>query len=121
MPAAKTDLLWLPAAVWVPALTATGLTGVHFHDLRHAGNHMVAAAGTNLRELMERMGHSSSRAALICLHSTNERQRTPASVRPATASRTGRRIMIVWERTRRPLTWALAGRPGRESNARPTA
>ena len=78
MPAAKTDLLWLPAAVWVPALTATGLTGVHFHDLRHAGNHMVAAAGANLRELMERMGHSSSRAALIYLHSTDERQRTLA-------------------------------------------
>ena len=78
MPAAKTDLLWLPAAVWVPALTATGLTGVHFHDLRHAGNHMVAAAGANLRELMERMGHSSSRAALICLHFTDERQRTLA-------------------------------------------
>ena len=48
-------------------MTATGLTGVHFHDLRHAGNHMVAAAGANLRELMERMGHSSSRAALICV------------------------------------------------------
>ena len=78
MPAAKTDLLWLPAAVWVPALTATGLTGVHFHDLRHAGNHMVAAAGASLRELMERMGHSSSRAALIYLHSTDERQRTLA-------------------------------------------
>ena len=27
--------------VWQPALAATGLTGVHFHDLRHAGNHMV--------------------------------------------------------------------------------
>jgi integrase len=60
-------------------MTATGLTGVHFHDLRHAGNHMVAAAaGAHLRELMERMGHSSSRAALIYLHSTDERQRTLA-------------------------------------------
>jgi hypothetical protein len=32
-------------------------------------------AGGNLRELMERMGHSTSRAALIYLHSTSPRQR----------------------------------------------
>ena len=35
-------------------------------------------AGASLRELMERMGHSSSRAALIYLHSTDDRQRTLA-------------------------------------------
>ncbi len=65
-------------ATWVPALAATGLAGIHFHDLRHAGNHLVAEAGANLRELMERMGHASSRAALIYLHSTDDRQRTLA-------------------------------------------
>jgi hypothetical protein len=59
-------------------MTATGLTGIHFHDLRHAGNHLVAEAGASLRELMERMGHASSRAALIYLHSTDDRQRTLA-------------------------------------------
>jgi hypothetical protein len=48
---------------------------VHFHDLRHTGNTLTAAAGANLRELMARMGHSSNRAALIYLHSTDERQR----------------------------------------------
>ncbi|MGN6171525.1 MAG: tyrosine-type recombinase/integrase [Streptosporangiaceae bacterium] len=64
--------------VWLPALAATGLTGVHFHDLRHAGNHMVASAGASLRELMDRMGHSSPRAALIYQHSTDERQRALA-------------------------------------------
>ncbi len=63
---------------WVPAMTATGLTGIHFHDLRHAGNHLVAEAGASLRELMDRMGHASSRAALIYLHSTDDRQRTLA-------------------------------------------
>jgi len=31
-----------------------------------------------LRELMERMGHTSTRAALIYLHSTSERQHTLA-------------------------------------------
>ena len=64
--------------IWLPALAATGLPGIHFHDLRHAGNLFVADAGANLRELMERMGHSSSRAALIYLHSTSDRQRTLA-------------------------------------------
>ena len=59
--------------VWYPALAATGLD-VHLHDLRHTGNQLTADAGANLRELMECMGHSSSRAALIYLHSTSDRQ-----------------------------------------------
>ena len=63
--------------VWLPALAASGLD-VHFHDLRHTGNQLVAEAGANLRELMDRMGHSTSRAALIYLHSTSERQHAPA-------------------------------------------
>jgi integrase len=70
--------------VWLPALADTGLTGIHFHDLRHAGNHLIANEGANLRELMERMGHSTSRAALIYLHSTDDRQRALAD---AVASR----------------------------------
>jgi hypothetical protein len=39
---------------------------------------LTAEAGANLRELVERMGHSSTRAALVYLHSTSERQRTLA-------------------------------------------
>lgn len=61
--------------VWLQALTAAELPGIHFHDLRHTGNHLTASSGWNLRELMARMGHSSTRAALIYLHSTDERQR----------------------------------------------
>ncbi len=64
---------------WLAALEKTGLTGIHFHDLRHAGNRLTADAGANLRELMERMGHSSTKAALVYLHSTSERQRTLAA------------------------------------------
>jgi integrase len=63
--------------VWVPALAASRVD-VHLHDLRHTGNGLVAEAGANLRELMERMGHSTSRAALIYLHSNDERQHTLA-------------------------------------------
>ncbi|MGO9298703.1 MAG: tyrosine-type recombinase/integrase [Streptosporangiaceae bacterium] len=61
--------------IWLPALASTGLPGTHFHDLRHTGNTLMAGAGANLRELMERMGHSSTRAALIYLHATSERHR----------------------------------------------
>jgi integrase len=64
--------------VWVPALAATGLAGVHIHDLRHAGNQFTADAGANTRELMVRMGHDSERAALIYLHSSDKRQRALA-------------------------------------------
>jgi integrase len=63
---------------WLKALAKEGLKGVHFHDLRHAGNTLTADAGANLRELMDRMGHSTTRAALIYLHSTDKRQRTLA-------------------------------------------
>ena len=34
---------------------------------------MAAATGANLRERMERMGHSSSRAAMIYQHASGER------------------------------------------------
>jgi hypothetical protein len=62
----------------MPALTITGLSGTHFHDLRHVGNQSTADAGANPCELMERMGHGSARAALIYLRSTAERQRSLA-------------------------------------------
>jgi len=61
--------------VWLPALARAGVSGIHFHDLCHTGNLLTADAGANLRELMERMGHSTTRAALIYLHTTSERQR----------------------------------------------
>jgi hypothetical protein len=60
--------------IWLPALKSAKLPGVHFHDLRHTGNNLAATAGANPPELMARMGHSSSRAALIYLHSTDKRQ-----------------------------------------------
>jgi integrase len=63
---------------WMPALKTVGLKGVHLHDLRHTGNQFSADAGANIRELMERMGHDSTRAALIYLHSSAERQRAIA-------------------------------------------
>ena len=63
---------------WCPAREAIGRPELHFHDLRHTGNTMAAAQGASLRELMERMGHSSPRAALIYMHATRERDQTIA-------------------------------------------
>jgi hypothetical protein len=40
---------------------------------------MAAGQGASLRELMERMGHSSPRAALIYLHATRERDQEIAA------------------------------------------
>lgn len=53
---------------WPHAVRAIGMEGLHFHDLRHAGNHLAAASGAALKDLMARMGHDSERAALIYQH-----------------------------------------------------
>jgi integrase len=49
--------------IWIKARGEAGLPDLHLHDLRHTGNTMAAATGASLRELMERMGHTSTRAA----------------------------------------------------------
>jgi len=64
---------------WYRARGAVELPELHFHDLRHTGNTMAAAQGASLKELMERMGHSSTRAALIYLHATRERDQKIAA------------------------------------------
>ena len=66
--------------VWLPAFTRAGLPEIHFHDLRHTGNILTAIAGASLRELVARMGHANTRAALVYLHDTDDRQRAIATV-----------------------------------------
>jgi len=65
--------------IWAKARDAVGLSGLHPHDLRHTGNTMAAATGASLCELMERMGHSSPRAALIYQHATRDRDEAIAA------------------------------------------
>jgi integrase len=61
---------------WRKALTAAELTGVvHFHDLRHTGNNWAAESGATLADLMQRMGHASTRAAVRYIHTRDSRQR----------------------------------------------
>jgi hypothetical protein len=50
------------------AVESIGAPGLHFHDLRHTGNHFAAAMGAGIKDLMARMGHDSERAAMIYLH-----------------------------------------------------
>ncbi|MEF9884395.1 tyrosine-type recombinase/integrase [Streptomyces sp. P9-A4] len=59
---------------WIAARDKAGVDStVHFHDLRHTGNTLASSAGASTRELMTRMGHSTTRAALIYQHMTSDR------------------------------------------------
>jgi integrase len=53
---------------WPQAVRTIDMAGLHFHDLRHSGNHFAASSGAGLKDLMARMGHDSERAALIYQH-----------------------------------------------------
>ena len=66
-------------AKWAAAAETVGVTGLRFHDLRHKCNTQTAATGASTRELMSRMGHSSSRAALLYQHATEDRELQIAS------------------------------------------
>jgi len=72
--------------VWRPAFKAAGLSPVHFHDLRHSRNQLAADAGASLRELMDRMGHSTTRAAMV-YHGSDERQQVIADALSKRAAR----------------------------------
>jgi integrase len=67
--------------IWKAALRSAGIPpelGLHLHDLRHTGSTWSAQTGATLREVMARIGHSSTRAAMIYQHATRERDRAIA-------------------------------------------
>jgi integrase len=65
--------------LWLVAFRDAGIDELHLHDLPHTGNTMAAATGASLRELMERLGHSSSRAAMIYQHASRDRDEAIAA------------------------------------------
>jgi integrase len=65
--------------IWSKARTALGMPELPLHDLRHTGGTLTAGAGASLKELMGRLGHASTRAALIYQHRTQERDRAIAA------------------------------------------
>ncbi len=56
------------ARVFYPAREAAGRPDLRFHDLRHTGAVLAAQTGATLAELMDRLGHSTSQAALRYQH-----------------------------------------------------
>ena len=68
--------------IWKRALTAAGIPAdvdLHLHDLRHTGSTWSAQSGATLKELMARIGHSSTRAAMIYQHATRDRDHAIAA------------------------------------------
>jgi integrase len=55
------------------AVERSGLPPVRPHELRHTGATLAAATGATTKELMRRLGHSSSAAALLYQHAADER------------------------------------------------
>ncbi|MBO2461264.1 site-specific integrase [Actinomadura violacea] len=54
------------------AVETPRLAKPHFRALRHMGNTLASQGGASLRDLMDRMGHDSVRAAMIYQHATSE-------------------------------------------------
>ena len=98
---------------WSEAVQQMGPTGLHFHDLRHTGNHLAAQTpGATLRDLMVRMGHGTMRAALVYQHASRDADRH-------IADSLGERLAPLWPAA--PGQQTLAGRadrPARECRER---
>ena len=56
-----------------------GMPGFRFHDLRHTGQTLAAAAGATIKDLMRRLGHASPAAANRYLHAVDGRDAEIAS------------------------------------------
>lgn len=68
--------------VWHKAIRDAGIPaamGLHLHDLRHTGSTWSAQSGATLKELMARIGHSSTPAAMIYQHATRDRDHAIAT------------------------------------------
>lgn len=60
-------------ATFTRARAAVGLPDAHFHDLRHAAATLAVQNGATLKDTMARLGHASTRAALIYQHTASDR------------------------------------------------
>lgn len=61
------------ARVFYPARAKAGRPDLRFHDLRHTGAVYAAMSGATLAELMGRLGHSTSQAAMRYQHAAQGR------------------------------------------------
>jgi integrase len=60
---------------WMVAAKASGVPAAYFHDLRHFGGTTAAQSGATTRELQGRLGHATTRAAMIYQHRSDDRDR----------------------------------------------
>jgi integrase len=58
---------------WETARATIGQPELHFHDLRHAAGVMAAQTGATLRELMDRLGHTSPNMSMRYQHTAEGR------------------------------------------------
>jgi hypothetical protein len=89
--------------VWQPAVKAAGVEGLRVHDLRHTAGTLATAAGGSLRKVMDRLGHSTTVAAVRYQHVMADRDAVIA-----------RELNRLIEGTRAPL-WHGDGTQGRET------
>lgn len=79
--------------VYRPARAAAGRQDLRWHDLRHTGATLAAQAGATTRELMDRLGHSTSAMAMRYQHVADDR---PAEI--------ARRLSLLAEAATPPST-----------------
>jgi integrase len=71
---------------WESARAAIGQPDMHFHDLRHAAGVMAAQTGATVRELMDRLGHTSPNMSMRYQHTAEGRAAALADKLSALAS-----------------------------------
>ena len=69
---------WRKAREAVCAADPTLAKDFRFHDLRGTGATLATTHGASLKEVLARLGHRTTRAALIYQHATEDRDRTIA-------------------------------------------
>ena len=58
---------------WDEARKTAGRSDLRFHDLRHTGAVLAARSGATIKELMNRLGHSTAEMALRYQHASEDR------------------------------------------------
>ena len=75
-----------PASLYKPfyrARKAVGLASMRWHDLRHFSGTTAAQSGATLAEVMGRLGHSTSQAAMRYQHAASDRDEAVAAAMSA--------------------------------------
>jgi integrase len=86
--------------VWGPATRTVGLSGLCFHDLRHAAGTLAARTGATTKELMARLGHASPQASMVYQHAAHDRDRLIAERLDAMVAETDLATVVPLEKAR---------------------